>query len=144
MGAAPIPSSVPDDRLDQVRTRYVQPDPNVEGWEEFYYADTGEVIPPDDGRGRRRSLTLPERIEAEGRMIVRLAAELLFRPPGTLHAREDEEGTQIVSTAPAYHAGPDGWRPRVPDPRDARSRGRGPPETDGGRSADDPRTMRGR
>ena len=48
MGLAPIPSRVPDDRLEQVRTRYVQPDPNVEGYEEFYFADTGEVIPPDD------------------------------------------------------------------------------------------------
>lgn len=48
MGAAPFPSSIPDDRMDQVRTRYVQPDPTLEGFEEFYYADTGEVIPPDD------------------------------------------------------------------------------------------------
>ena len=48
MGFAPIPSSVPDDRLGQVETRYVQPDPTVEGYEEFFYADTGEVIPPDD------------------------------------------------------------------------------------------------
>ena len=48
MGAAPFPSSIRADRLDMVRTRYVQPDPNVEGFEEFYYADTGEVIPPDD------------------------------------------------------------------------------------------------
>ncbi len=45
MGAAPFPSSIPADRMDQVRARYVRPDPGLPGYAEFYYVDTGEVIP---------------------------------------------------------------------------------------------------